>query len=506
MQYQFPDKDIDFFLMDFPITLHTSKRTTSNMPIKKTKILLVHPLGVNWIPGDGDMSRIANIMPPIGLCSLSAYLEKQGVDTFIYDCYANPNNDGKIVDYIKNESPDYAGFSTTTSSFLDAVRIAEIIKKAKPEITTIFGGVHISALREKLLDKFTAIDIGVVGEGEQTLLDILNSGGEYSKIKGVIYRDKDASVFTGRRENLVSLDDLPFPAYEKLEGYPKNYTLPIFNYPSHPGTPAITARGCPYQCAYCDRSVFGKSFRYNSAEYMFEMARHLNKKFGIKHINFYDDLFTLNKKRLEDFAELIKKNNFKLTYNCATRPEHVNPELLKTLKNSGCWMISLGVESGDEEFLSGFRHNSNLELVRQKVREIKEAKIRTKGLFMVGLPGETEETINKTIAFAVSLGLDDLNVTKFTPFPGSPVYENLSQKGAFEEKWELMNCNNFVFIPNGMTKDLLEKKYREFYRSFFQQPKVLLGYVKMIWKSPNSWLRFLKNLRDFMRIRKKFEK
>ncbi len=474
---------------------------------KKKKILFIHPLGVNWIPGEEDMSRIANIMPPIGLCSLAAYLEKHGIDSYIYDCYANPNNDKKIADYIKSEEPDFAGFTTTTSSFHDAVRIAKNIKSLNPDIKIIFGGVHISALKEKILNDYSVIDLGVVGEGEQTLLEIIQSEDcRYSGIKGLIYRDSGNAVFSGFRETLLNLDDLPFPAYEKLDGYPDKYKLPIFNYPRTPNTTAITTRGCPYQCAYCDRSVFGKSYRYNSAEYMVEMVKYLNKKFGIRHINFYDDLFTLNKKRLEEFVGLIRKNKIDITYNCATRAEHVNPDLLKLLKSSGCWMISLGVESGDEELLGRFRFNSDLKLIREKVIEIKRSGIRTKGLFMLGLPGETEESVQKTISFALSLDLDDLNVSKFTPFPGTPIYENLRQYGTFDEKWELMNCLNFVFVPESFTKDELEKKHKEFYRRFYQQPKVLFGYVKMLWKSPDSWIRFIKNFSDFMRIRKQYEK
>ncbi|MFQ5589527.1 MAG: B12-binding domain-containing radical SAM protein [Phycisphaerae bacterium] len=475
--------------------------------MKKKNILLIHPLGVNWMPGEKDMSRIANIMPPIGLCSLASWVERHGHRAVIHDCYAHPGRDGRINRYLRTERPDYVGFSTTTSSFLDAVRIAANIKAAYPHVRTIFGGVHISGLRERLLHEYPVIDYGVVGEGEEALLAILERNGEgLEDVPGLLRREGEKVEFTGLRTSSLNLDDLPFPAYSKLDGFPRAYPLPIFNYPTAPGTTAVTSRGCPYRCSYCDRSVFRRSFRYNSAEYMLNLFRHLREAFGIRHVNLYDDLFTLDRRRVVAFCESLLRSRMKMTFNCAARAEHIDRDLLRLMKRAGCWMMSLGVETGDPDLLARHRSGADLGMIRERIGWIKDVGIRAKGLFMLGLPGETEETIDRSIEYVLSLPLDEFNLAKFTPFPGSPVYADLERHGEFCENWELMNCLNFIFAPVGLTLERLEERYREFYRRYFKRPSVLLRYATMVWHSPSSWIRFLLNLRDFLSIRKAFRR
>jgi radical SAM superfamily enzyme YgiQ (UPF0313 family) len=303
----------------------------------------------------------------------------------------------------------------------------------------------------------------------------------------------------------MDLDNLPFPAYGKLKGFPTSYKLPLFNYPKAPNATVVSSRGCPYQCSYCDRSVFQQSFRFHSAQYMFDLVKHLNKDFGVRHINYYDDLFTFNRKRIEDFCKLMIENKPGVTFNCAARAEHIDLDLLKLMKKAGCWMMSLGIETGDPDLLKQHRSSSNLDMIREKVTLIRETGIRAKGLFMMGLPGETEESIDKSIQYALSLPLNDMNLAKFTPFPGSPLYKDIRGHGTFHEKWELMNCNNFIFIPTGFTEERLEQRYHEFYRNHFKRAHILFDYVTMLWRSPESWMRFLWNLKDFLKIKNAFE-
>lgn len=476
------------------------------------KILFVHPLGQNWTPGERDMSRIANIMAPMGLLSLAAWVDQHGHQSAIHDCYAFPGEDHLIYEYIQNEQPEYIGFSTTTSSFPDGLRIAQEVKQIAPQIKVVFGGVHISALREKILQDYTIIDYAVVGEGELALQELMN-GKEPADIGGLIYRENGQVLFKGFRKDMAEMDELPFPAYEKLKGFPEAYQLPIFSYPKAPNTTIITSRGCPYTCSYCDRSVFRRSYRSNSPQYMVDILQHLQDKFNIKHVNIYDDTFTLQRERVMDFCDLKIKSGLKTTFNCAARSEQVDFEMLKTMKKAGCWMISLGIETGDPDLLK--KHRSYLPKdnvqdplgdIREKIKLIKKAGIRVKGLFMMGLPGETESSIDKSMEYVFSLPLDEFNLAKLTPFPGAPMYSTIHQHGTFEENWELMNALNFVFVPTGLNQDKLEKRYREFYRRYFTRPKILLNYASMIWKSPHSWLRFLKNIFIFMQFTREYGK
>ena len=476
------------------------------MQATQSTILLVHPLGYSAKRAGSDISRVANIMPPLGLASISAYLTAKGFRNDIIDCYAHPDSDELILSYLRRENPSFIGFSCTTSSFFDGERLARLAKSVSPAIRVVFGGVHVSALREEVLAAYPFIDYVVVGEGEETLRELLATPEENrAGVEGVVLRDGDGKViFTGRRKQLLDLDSLPFPDYRKLAGYPESYTLPIFNYPKAPNGSCISSRGCPYACSYCDRSVFGRTFRYNSAEYLYRHVLYLKDTYALRHLNFYDDQFTFNRQRVVDFCRMVVEKPLGMTFNCAARAEHLDFELLQLMKAAGCWMISLGIETGDEVLLSAHRQNVDLQMMREKIGLIKKAGIRVKGLLMMGLPGETEASINKSKAYVFSLPIDDFNLSKFTPFPGSPVYKQIKEAGpamgTFNEDWEKMDCMCFQFVPRGIEPARMEELFIDFYRSHFQRPRVIWGYVAMLWKSPDSWWRFLLNLPSFLRF------
>jgi len=469
----------------------------------KNSILLIHPLGYAADKAEADVSRMANIMPPLGLASIAAVLDQQDIPNAIIDCHCHPDSLALILEYVEAKSPGFIGFSCTTSSFLDGVRTAEIVKKRHPDIRVVFGGAHASSLKESLIESYGIIDYLVIGEGEATLTELVSSGMQIDQIQGLIYRADDGkAIFTGFRKKQMDLDSLPFPAYKKLAGYPEAYKLPIFNYPKVPNASCISSRGCPYACSYCDRSVFRRTFRYNSATYLYAHLDYLNREFGIQHINFYDDQFTFHRKRVEEFCNLMVQENLKMTFNCAARAEHLDFDLLKQMKAAGCWMISLGVETGDPDLLAQHRQNPDLDMIREKILLIKKAGIRVKALLMMGLPGETEASIQRSKEYVFSLPIDDFNLAKFTPFPGSPIYDQIktpgSNLGHFDENWEDMDCMKFLFVPRQMTRERLDELFIDFYKSHFQRFSVLLGYLTMAWKSPDSWKRMLINLSGFL--------
>ena len=470
--------------------------------LNDSQILLVHPLGYQVDAAAHDISRKANIMPPLGLASIAACLDAAGFKSHILDCYAHPDADGRLTELLRKHCPALIGFSCTTASFHDSVRLAELAKKELPEARVVFGGPHVSALQEKVLALSSVIDYAVIGEGEQTMIELAQLAGEQPcEVGGVVWRDHDGTVVNnGYRGDALILDELPFPSYEKLAGYPDAYKLPIFNYPKAPNSSCISSRGCPYSCSYCDRSVFRRSFRFNTAEYLYEHLNYLRERFGIRHVNFYDDQFTFKRSRVEQFCHLMIDKPLGMTYNCAVRAEHVDKELLQLMKAAGCWMVSLGIESGDEHLLSQHRQNANLDLLADTIRTIKACGIRTKGLLMMGLPGETEESIRRSMEYVYSLPIDDFNLAKFTPFPGSPIYEKIHDLGSFDEDWPKMDCMHFQFVPHGMEKPQLEKLFIEFYKNHFKRNRVLLGYLSMLWKSPDSWCRFVGSAGQFLRF------
>jgi radical SAM superfamily enzyme YgiQ (UPF0313 family) len=471
-------------------------------------ILLINPPGSNWIEGGEDHTDIAIRMAPIGLLSIAAYLLQKGHKVKVYNCKTPPlhkTNAAEISACITEFRPDIVGFTAVTSSFGNAYLLAEQIKKNFPLIKIVFGGVHVSALRGKILEKFPAIDFIVTGEGEKAMADLATDTPP-EIIQGLVFRNDTDIYENDLRTDLCQLDTLPFPAYQALEGFPKLFEGALFNYPKFPTATIVSSRGCVYQCSYCDRSVYRQSFRFNSAEYLYEQMRFLKKDFGIKHIFFYDDLFTLNRERIVKFCQLLKNKPLGMTFNCAVHAGHIDAELLKQLKSAGCWMVSLGIESGAPEILARHKTKVDFSEMETAVKNIQKAGLRAKGLFMMGLPGETETTIKMTADFINGLKLDDMNMTKFTPFPGSPIYQNIQAEGTFEEKWNLMNCLNFVFIPKGIeSKKRLDNLYKQFIGRFYTGRNWVSKFALLCFQSPHSLYRLIKNLPTFLKIKNEFK-
>jgi magnesium-protoporphyrin IX monomethyl ester (oxidative) cyclase len=470
-------------------------------------IALVHPAGCNWVPGKKDVSTTANRMAPLGLLSLAAYLERLGHPVTVEDCLGpRPARTGEeTVTRVLANHPDLVGFSTTTSGFLDAYDLAVLLKQNHPDIRTVFGGVHVSALGAPLLERFPAIDYLCLGEGEQTLAE-LAAGASPGTVTGLVWRDDSAVRTNDRREPIPELDSLPFPAYEKLVGFPGGYHLPLFSYVQAPGATMVTSRGCPYQCSYCDRSVFKRGYRFNSAEYIYEHMRYLRTRFGIRHINIYDDLFTLQRQRIESLCQMLVDRPLGLQFNCAVRVGHADESLLKLLKHAGCLMVSLGIESGDPNLLEVHKPGVYLDEVRSTVKRIQDSGLRVKGLFMMGLPGETEESIKKTSDFVISLELDDMNMAKFTPFHGAPVWQTIAEQGEVDEDWRKMNCLNFVFRPSGIESwERLDHLYNTHVKRFYSDPGWRRRFRSRLWQHRHSLVRLVRDLPDFLSAMRTFD-
>ena len=471
------------------------------------RTVLVHPAGSNWMPGKKDITATANRMAPLGLLSIAAYLKRDGHQVLIHDCLG-PDAPAGIEENTKivlGADPELVGFSTTTSSFLDGYAMAVRIKQANPQIVTAFGGVHVSALGASLLESFPLIDYLCPGEGEATLSE-LASGESPGRIRGLIWRDGERIAVNPGRDALLDMDRLPFPDYGGLKGFPHRYSLPLFSYIQTPGATMNTSRGCPYQCSYCDRSVFRRSYRYNSPDYIHEHMRYLREHFGVRHINIYDDLFTADRKRISGLCNLLVSRPLGVQFNCAVRVGYADTDLLKMLRDAGCLMVSVGIESADPALLERHKSGVGIEEVRDTVARIKACGLRVKGLFMMGLPGETEESIHKTSDFVLSLGLDDMNMSKFTPFPGAPIWTALQEEGTFTEDWRLMNCLNFVFVPKGIeSKDRLDYLYNRHVKRFYSDPVWRRKFGGRIWQHRWSLLYLLRHLPSFLAAKRAFE-
>ncbi len=449
----------------------------------------------------------ANRMVPTGLISIAAYLQREGHEVRVYDCLGPgvPRAvDARVGELLALE-PEIIGFSTTTSGFLDAYDMAAALKATRPELANVFGGVHVSSIGAELMDRFSAIDYMVLGEGEETMTELVR-GDPPGDIRGLVWRDQEAVVTNPPRTKIADLDTLPFPAYELVRGFPRQYHLPPFSYIRTPGTSISTSRGCVYRCDYCDRSVFRKGFRCNSAEYTYAHFKWLKERFGIRHVNIYDDLFTLKRQRVIALCEKLADAPLGIQFNCAVRIGHTDEALLEALKAAGCLMVSIGMESGDPELLKQLKSGVTLDQVRETVTAIQKKGLRVKGLFMMGVIGETPETVRRTSDFVISLGLDDMNMSKFTPFPGAPCFPTIRDHGVLNDDWRKMNALNFVFVPNAFSsKAELDLLYNQHVKRFYHDPEFQRKFRRRLWQHRRTLWHMLRHLPSFLAAKRHFE-
>jgi len=243
---------------------------------------------------------------------------------------------------------------------------------------------------------------------------------------------------------------------------------------------------------------------------VFNMMRHLQDTYGVRHIMFVDDLFLASRVRVTELCNLILESGLKMTWTCTARVDTVKSDLLKLMKRAGCWEISFGLETGSDELLKKMDKMARVESSTQAVTWTAEAGIRTKGLFMLGYPGENLETIQMTKDFIRRIPMEIMNLTKFTPYPGSPIYRDLYGTNIRDDHWEKMNGMNFVWAPEGMSIEELDRHYQEVLSGFYRRPKILWYYIKMTLNYPNHLLRLLRcglgymnaKLRSFLSGRK----
>ncbi|MDD5687997.1 MAG: radical SAM protein [Elusimicrobia bacterium] len=431
----------------------------------------------------GKLAAAGSLEPPHGLCNLAAVCIKENIDVEILDIPALGLTYEQALNHIIKKSPKYVGITAVTISIYNAAKLAKMIKEVDNNIVIIIGGPHLTAVPEETMSKFPEFDIGVIGEGEITIIELiktLEKKEPLEKVNGIIFRKSGQLHTTGKRELIKNLDELPFPAWHLLPDM-KNYPPAVASCKRLPSTSIITTRGCTGKCTFCDRSGFGETVRAYSAEYIIEMITFLQKKYHIKDIRIMDDNFILIRSRLKKVSELIKKQKINITWSCLARVDMVDSDILKIIKEAGCWQIAYGIESGSQEILELLNKNITLEQIRRAIMLTKEAKIKTLGYFMLGNPKETENSIEQSIKLIEKLDFDDVKITFFTPYPGSKIFSTAKQYGFFNDDWKSLDCNlDPVFIPENLTKEYLVKIQRKILRKFYLRPRIILSYLKKI--------------------------
>lgn len=406
---------------------------------------------------ENAFKSIGNIMPTMALVQLAAVAQKCNVDVTIIDGPSRNLDNSEILKEIEAVKPDVVGISAMTVSIHSAAELSVSIKSILPATKILIGGAHVSAVPLKTVELFPSFDIGIIGEGELILEKLLKTQCTDRSINGIAYRNNGKIVINERMEYIKNLDDIPFPAYDLIPNFPKDYRPYVLRYKRLPAATLITSRGCPASCVFCDRSVFGNSCRSFSAAYIVELMTMLHEKYNVQEFIIEDDTFNMYKKRVMEICESLIKKNMKVSWSCLARGSQMTEDMLLLMKKAGCWHISYGIESGNQDILKFEDKNVDLEHMRKVIDWTHKTGIFCKGFFIVGHPKETKNTIQDTIDFALNSKLDEISVFAMTVFPGSRLYEIAKDYGATENDWTRMNLLTPTFIPTGLTKDELNK-------------------------------------------------
>tara|TARA_Y100000310_G_scaffold283462_2_gene305445 strand:- start:4326 stop:5804 length:1479 start_codon:yes stop_codon:yes gene_type:complete len=479
---------------------------------KGMKVLIVNaPLSLAEQAGNSSLAKVGNLQQPLGVLYIAAVLEKEGFDVIVYDCPQLDITMPELRDLVAKEKPSLIGYSCTTLSFNNTVKSAKLIKEAVPDTTIILGGPHVAADPKGCLDN-DIFDVAITGEAEYAFLEMaeLLRDGKYDKehyvnVKGLLYKDKGMKGehmvrFTPSRGFINNLDELPFPARHLVAPLPE-YKATIASSMRHPVGSLMSSRGCPAQCKFCDRSVFGNRFRAHSAERLVDECELLIKKFGAREIKFWDDTFTLNQARIRKMCDLIHERKLDFVWTCLTRVDASTPELFKMMKKAGCWQVLFGIEHGNDEMLKKMKKGTTSAMIRKAVRWAKDAGLNVRGSFVVGYPGETSETMEENLVFAKSLPLDVASFYVFTPYHGTEAFHDLVVQGKikhndYDHYHEMIDPDTakLAYVPDGMTEEEIKVFMSKCYKEFFLRPSYIWGQIKGI-RHMNQVLGYVEGLR-----------
>jgi radical SAM superfamily enzyme YgiQ (UPF0313 family) len=442
-------------------------------------ILLINP-SITKTEVYAKYSSGAPCLPPLGLCYLAAVLLENGYEVKILDCVAEHISLSQIKEAVTNFEPEIVGVTSTTISYIAAQKVLHSVKELDHTITTILGGAHISALPTPTMIECADLDIGVFGEGEFTLLEIverLQANLSLIGVEGTLFRDKERIIENKPRMSSKSLDDIPFPARQLLKD------LRLYSHTPFRGanfmTTMITSRGCPFNCGYCDQSIFGRVWRHNSSDYVIAEITLLKDKYGIDFISIEDDNFLLSKQRTIEICQKMIEKSLNIAWSCLGRANEVDNEILPLMKKAGCKNIYIGIETGSPRILDLINKKIGIEDVRKGIELIKNQDINVTGSFILGVPTETKEEIEKTINLALSLPLDGVSFFIFTPYPNTPLRELAFQHGKVSEEWQNYSGHPkaLPFVPDGIEEDYLLKAQARGYRKFLLRPTYLMTHL-----------------------------
>lgn len=460
--------------------------------------------------------------PHLGVAYLAAMSERRGDEVRVFD---QDVEDVPLREVVREYQPDLVGITSNTPQVKQGWLCAREIKAVKPDTLIVQGGPHVSALPEEAAAR-PEIDIVARGEGEETWMDLsrmlenIKAGNSQfriaelldpsskilDKVLGITFMTSEGKIrHTHERPAVADLDALPFPAYKyfKMERY-SSLQPAIDAIDKGKSFSMMTSRGCPYRCTFCSQSVMAEKWRARSPESVVAEWRHLVEDWGAQEIGILDDSANIDRKRLQRLSELLIQENLHKKAQWVMingiRANLSDTDLLGKMKEAGCKRVAFGVETGDEDILESIDKRVTHDQIRAAFKNAKKVGLETVGFFIIGLPGDTEETMEKTIKFACELDPLVANFSMMTPYPGTKVWEQVHRNGG---RMLVKDWQDYVFFEGKAryemgptTAEAQERKWKEAYRRFYLRPHR----VAMTLMRESTWKNFPRTLRMATRI------
>jgi anaerobic magnesium-protoporphyrin IX monomethyl ester cyclase len=383
---------------------------------------------------------------PLGIGSLWAILSQHSFEVEILDMFTQ--NENELIEVLNKYKPKIVGFSCLTEQRHWVVKLINVTRSILPTCLIIMGGVHPTFTAESIL-KSTAADLVIKGEGEYPLLEVCETflrkkSNDFSEISSVVYKNVYGEIIENKQgKRIANLNELPSFPYNKFDFSKYRFInnvlaegrLPVqLNLQKIIAVNYMSSRGCVYNCSYCSIQTFWQRRYYaHELQSVIEEFQWLIKHKRVEFIWFWDDIFTINKQRIEALCDLMIVNNVNVYWGCTTRVNLVNKELLEKMRNAGCILISYGVESGSQEILDNVKKGTKIEDIVQKIQLTMDLDISARVSLMVGNPGETLDTVNDTLRLIQSVEPDlwSVNITKI--YPGTDLYKQVLAEGKFND-------------------------------------------------------------------------
>jgi radical SAM superfamily enzyme YgiQ (UPF0313 family) len=450
--------------------------------------LLVNPTASIETAG-GRFKGLLTAMPPIGLALLAARLRQRNRDVAVYDAFIGRGGPEGVASEARKRRPDVIGLPVVTPCATDVFAQAAAVRAASPGSVIVMGNIHADLFAQDILAEGLA-DIVVHGEAEDTIVDIDRAVVEktdFASIPGISFRRGDEIVRTAERPQIEDLDTLPFPAWDLFPM--EHYGLFKFAQVASPATLICGSRGCPYRCTFCSLHVMGPRRRKRSVANIVDEIEWLHERFGMKQVAFVDPIFPISRKEGLQFAdELIRRGlHRKVKWVTETRVDLLDEEMLRRGYESGLRRVMFGIEVGDDAVLESLKKRFVVEESRAAIALCRKVGVQTVGFFMVGVPGDTPQSIERTIDLAREVNPDFAKFTVFVPYPGTTDYNNLkaAEKLQGSEQWSRYTSyptrdNPPVYLPDGMSVDDIIRVHRRAFRRVYARPKTVWRHLVQI--------------------------